>query len=52
MAKVRSAERARIAITFGKSLIEQINAICDRDEISFAEAVRGICRQHFDQAKP
>lgn len=40
----------RVAITFGKDLIDNINTVKDHESISFSEAVRRICRQHFEAA--
>ena len=44
-----SAIKGKVPVTFGWELMARINEVAERDEVSFAEAVRRICRKHFEQ---
>jgi len=39
----------KVSVTYGIVLLQRINAAARADGVSFAEAVRRICRQHFER---
>ena len=41
--------RGKVSVTFGWELMTKINAKARAENISYAEAVRIICRAHFAQ---
>lgn len=45
----KSLSAKKVAVAFGQTLMDAINAKAEAEGTSFAEAVRRICRVHFER---